>query len=149
MNLLDCTKYSMYLVGVVEGEERKIKTENKKIFWVIRQNTMTHKWTECRTLYYLHSALEKAAGERWAKIHLSTFACVCVCVCTLGYSVMSNSAAPWTVVSQAPLPMEFSMEEPWSGLPFPTPGDLPDPWIESASLVSPALARWFFIPSPT
>ena len=63
MNLLDCTKYSMYLVGVVEGEERKIKTENKKIFWMIRQNTMTHKWTECRTLYYSHSALEKAAGE--------------------------------------------------------------------------------------
>ena len=34
---------------------------------------------------------------------------------------------PWTVVCQAPLSMEFSRQEYWSGLPFPTPGDLPDP----------------------
>ena len=39
-------------------------------------------------------------------------------------------ATPWTVSSQAPLHMEFSRQEDWSGLPFPTPGDLPDPRIE-------------------
>ena len=33
---------------------------------------------------------------------------------------------PWTVVCQAPLSMEFSRQEYWSGLPFPSPGDLPD-----------------------
>ena len=43
--------------------------------------------------------------------------------------------------------MEFSRQEYWSGWPFPPPGDLPDPGIESASLVSPALAGWFFIAS--
>ena len=54
-------------------------------------------------------------------------------------SVMSDSAAPRTVVHQAPLSMEFSRQEHWSGLPFPSPGDLPDPRIKSASLASPAL----------
>ena len=49
-------------------------------------------------------------------------------------------ATPWTVACQAPLSMGFSKQEYWSGLSFPTPGDLPDPGIEPASLVSPALA---------
>ena len=44
-------------------------------------------------------------------------------------------ATPWTVASQAPLSMGFSRQEYWSGLPYPTPGDLPDPGIEPASLL--------------
>jgi len=40
---------------------------------------------------------------------------------------------PWTVVHQAPLSMEFSRQEDWSELPFPSPGDLPDPGIEPRS----------------
>ena len=40
---------------------------------------------------------------------------------------------PWTVACQAPLSMEFSRQEYWSGLPFPSPGDLPDPGIEPGS----------------
>ena len=42
-------------------------------------------------------------------------------------------ATPWTVAHQAPPSMEFSRQEYWSGLPFPSPEDLPDPWIESRS----------------
>ena len=44
----------------------------------------------------------------------------------------------WIVACQAPLSMGFSRQECWSGLPFPSPGDLPDPVIELASLMSPA-----------
>ena len=55
---------------------------------------------------------------------------VCVCVC----SVLSNSVTPW--------------QEYWSGFPFPSPGDLLNPGIESTSLVYPALAGGFFIPEP-
>ena len=51
---------------------------------------------------------------------------------------------PWTVAYQAPLSLGFSRQEYWSGLPFPSPGDLPDPGIEPASLMSPALAGGFF-----
>ena len=42
-------------------------------------------------------------------------------------------AAPWTVVHQAPLSMEFSRQEYWSGLSFPSPGDVPNPGIKPAS----------------
>ena len=42
-------------------------------------------------------------------------------------------ATPWTVAHQAPPSMEFSRQEYWSGLPFPSPGDLPDPGIEPGS----------------
>ena len=42
-------------------------------------------------------------------------------------------ATPWTVACQAPLSMGFSRQEYWSGLPFPSPGDLPDPGIEPGS----------------
>jgi len=52
---------------------------------------------------------------------------------------------PWAVAHQAPLSMGFSRQEYWSGLPFPTPGDLPDPEIEP---MSPALASGFFIAEP-
>ena len=58
--------------------------------------------------------------------------------------VFSNDplfAAPRTVAHQAPLSMEFSSQEYWSGLPFPSPGDLPDAGIKLASL---ALASRFF-----
>ena len=39
-------------------------------------------------------------------------------------------ATPWTVAHQAPMSMGFSRQEYWSGLPFPSPGDFPDPGIE-------------------
>ena len=42
-------------------------------------------------------------------------------------------ATPWTVAYQAPPSMGFSWQEYWSGLPFPSPGDLPDPGIEPGS----------------
>ena len=43
-------------------------------------------------------------------------------------------ATPWTIACQSPLSIEFSRQEYWSGLPFPSPGDLPDPGIEHGSL---------------
>ena len=56
---------------------------------------------------------------------------------------------PWTVACQAPLPMGFSRQGYWSGLPRPPPGDLPDPGIELTSLASPALAGRIFITAAT
>ena len=52
---------------------------------------------------------------------------------------------PWTVARQAPLLMGFSRQEYWSGLPFPSPGDLPNPGIKP---VSPVLAGKFFTTEP-
>ena len=55
--------------------------------------------------------------------------------CTvLSCSVVSDSfATPWTVACQASLSMAFPRQEYWSGLPFPPPGNLPDPGIERGS----------------
>ena len=59
---------------------------------------------------------------------------------------MSDSfVTPWTVACQAPLSMGFPRQEYWSGLPFPSSGDLPNPGIEPSS---PALAGGFFTTEP-
>ena len=70
-----------------------------------------------------------------------------VCVRLLSCSVMSDSAAPWTVALQAPLSTGVSRQGYWSGLPFPSPGGLPHPGVEPESLSSPALADRFFTTS--
>ena len=63
-----------------------------------------------------------------------------VSVCVL-VTVKLDSDTPRTVAHQAPLSMEFSRQEYWSGLPFPSPGDLPDPGIEPGF---PALQKDYF-----
>ena len=57
---------------------------------------------------------------------------------------MSSSVTLWTIAHQVPLSMEFARQEYLSGLPFPSPGDLPDSEIEPRSFASPALAGGFF-----
>ena len=56
------------------------------------------------------------------------------CSCGGGGGLVTESsptlAAPWTVACRAPLSMRFSRQEYWSGLPFPSPGDLPNPRIK-------------------
>ena len=58
-------------------------------------------------------------------------------LCHLGGGLVAKScptlATPWTVACQAPLSTGFSRQAYWSGLPFPSPGDLPDPGIEPGS----------------
>ena len=55
-------------------------------------------------------------------------------MCCAHYSVMSDSfVTSWIVAHQVPLSMGFSKQEYWSGLPFPFPGDLPDPGIKPRS----------------
>ena len=64
-------------------------------------------------------------------------------------SVMSDSLRHQIVAWQASLSIEFSRQKSWSGLPFPSPRDLPDLGIEPVPLVSPALAGRFFTTSST
>ena len=65
--------------------------------------------------------------------------CVCVCVCVLSH--VRFFATPWTVARQALLSMGFLRQEYWSGLPFPSPGDPPDPKVKPKS---PTLVGGFF-----
>ena len=73
---------------------------------------------------------------------------MCVCVCahtrTHMHSFMSDFVTSWTVAHQSPLLMEFSKQEHWCRLPFPSPGDLPNLRIEFMFLSSPILAGGCF-----
>ena len=55
-----------------------------------------------------------------------------LCVCTLGHVLLFVTS--WTLVYQVSLSMQFSSQEYWSGLPFPTTGSLPDPGIQPACI---------------
>ena len=69
---------------------------------------------------------------------------MCVCICAKLFSRVQLFTTPLTVAHQASLSMGFSRREHWSGFPFPSPGDRPDPENELLSLMSPALAGRFF-----
>ena len=77
------------------------------------------------------------------KTIVAMFLLISKCKCEKRYSIshVQLFVILWIVACQAPLSIEFCRQEYWSGLPFPPPGDLPDPGIEPAS---PALAGGFF-----
>ena len=60
------------------------------------------------------------------------------CCTALSHFIVQLCATPWTVACQPPLSMGFPRQEYWSGLPFPSSGDLPNPGIEPMSPMSPA-----------
>ena len=64
-------------------------------------------------------------------------------------SYLSMCLAPCTVAHRAPLSVEFFRQDYWSRLLFPTPGDLSEPGVKPASLMSPTLAGGFFTTSAT
>ena len=72
--------------------------------------------------------------------------CFCVLSC---FSRLGLFATLWTVAHQAPLSVGLSRQEYWSGLSFPPPGELPNPRIEPASLMSPASGGGFFTTTDT
>ena len=67
-------------------------------------------------------------------------------ICAQLLNCVQLLVTPWTVAHQVPLSVRFSRHEYWSGLPFPSPGDIPNPGTVPVSPVSPALAEGF---SPT
>ena len=81
-------------------------------------------------------------------INICVCVCVCVCVCAQLLSHVQFFVTPWTVAYQVALSIEFSRQEYWSRLPFPTPVDLHNPGINPLSLVSPALAEGFSTTAP-
>ena len=94
-------------------------------------------------LILLHYILQMVKIVNFMLCNLCVFVCVCVCACVL--SPDQYFAIPWTGALQAPGSVEFPRQIYWSGLPFPTPRDLPNPGIEP---VSPALAGRCFTTAP-
>ena len=111
----------------------KLLFKNRYIFALKRNSNMTGK-------YVLESEnpLEEP-GTKDSDIGVFFVHMVC-CICAQS----CLTATPWTVALQAPLFMGFSRQEYWSGLPFPSPEDLPNPGIKPKTPVSLALASSFF-----
>ena len=93
---------------------------------------------------YLPASQSRRESVQRTHLHANTHMLVHACVLSR-LSCVTLCATPWTVMHQAPWSMGFSRQEYWSGLPFPPPGDLPNPGIEP---MSPALAGRFFTPEP-
>ena len=79
----------------------------------------------CTSRNYLPKVIASLKEDEWYtdQVHETRYWLSCV----------QLFVTPWTVAHQAPPSMEFSRQEYWSGLPFPSPGDLPDPGIEPGS----------------
>ena len=72
-----------------------------------------------------------------------------ITVCAQSLRHIQLFVTPWIVAHQAPLSMEFSRQEYWTGLPFPTPGGLQTQgWHHANLLTSPVLAGKFFTTMP-
>ena len=76
-------------------------------------------------------------------VHLLVISAILMYVPVQLLSCVQLFGTPWTVAPQAPLPMGFPKREYWSGLPFPPPGDPPDPGIEPLSLL---YCKWILYP---
>ena len=74
----------------------------------------------------------------WAQKHCFVYP-LCVCVCASHFNPVWLFVILWTIAHQPPLSMGFSRQEYWSGLPCPSPWDLPDTRIGPVSLTSPTL----------
>ena len=94
--------------------------------------------------YKLHIYLADTNVNCISVHHQETLKCCCHFVVFLVTQSCPALCDAKTVAHQAPLFIEFSRQEYWSGLPFPSPGDLPDPGIKPGS---PVLAGGFFTPS--
>ena len=90
------------------------------------QYSESHNKEQRRGPVMRRTGMSRTHSEQGTSVHMR----VCVCVCVYVLSRVQLFIIPWTTARQAPLSMGFSMQEYWSGLPFPSPGDLPDPRIE-------------------
>ena len=106
--------------------------------WFLRRG---HMWFLYRYFFSLAS---------FGIFYLSLIFCSLKMRCVLScFSHVWLFATPWTIPHQSPLSMEFSRQEYWNRLPFPSPGDLPNPGMDLIFLMSPALVGGFFTTSTT
>ena len=118
--------------------------------------------TECSMIRTLVTTWAQQCSNSWLffsdlqQVLFTVCVCVCVCVCARArvhvcalscFSHVRLFATLWTVAHQASLSMGFFKQEYWSGLPWPSPGDLPDPGIEPASPTYLSLVDRFFTTS--
>ena len=127
------TSFTVILISVRIILEIQISLKNMKAFATFQKFKRT-------TVVGLHYHFKLLLNQNLFHKQMVVAKCMCHLL-----SHVQLFATPWTVARQAPLSMGFSRQKHWSGLPFPSPGDLSDLGIEA---VSPALAGRFFTNEP-
>ena len=118
----------IYIKGNKIISEQASREKNRLL--VVRE-----KWGMVANGYRISFASNKLTFEFNSGVH----------ACTYVLSHIPLFVTSWTVAHQALVSVEFSSQKYWRGLPFPTPGDLPDPGMEPISLESLALTDRFFL----
>ena len=137
---LRCTVLGVYVLFFLFSEDSKktdfIWPKEPLIVYKVRK-VLLPSWLWCDFKRLFKISLSKYFSVDVEHIRRS----VCCCLVT----VVSNSfLIPWTIAQQTSLSMGFHRQEYWSGLPFPSPGDLPDPGTEP---ISPVLQVNYLPPS--
>ena len=156
---LGLTLLSPQILGTALGKKQLPQTgKNTSTAWYpschIRHTQQMFKWSPT---WFIHSfsnqPISQSQGNslgfnpapkgqsNWLQVLL------CYAKSLQSYLTLCDPGRLWIVAHQAPLSMEFSTQEYWSGLPCPPPGDLPNSGIKPASLTYPALAGRFFTTS--
>ena len=131
------TRFSCLLFYDLEQLERTRESKGPGNEWAVKQRVLatnqtlllTHRWE------FDSSAPQFPLLSSECEILISTIS-LRISLTSEPVKLLSHVrlfAIPWTVAYQSPPSMEFSRQEYWSGLPFPTPGDLPDPEMEPRS----------------
>ena len=102
---------------------------------IIQCKARTEKKIENSTVFPLNILYTVKTDFSWNSFVM------CKCACAQSLSFVWPFTTPWIVACEVPLSMEFPRQEYWNGLPFPTPGNLPNPGTEPTS---PALEGRFF-----
>ena len=131
--------HPLYLSSPTWGE-RKRKLKNICEFhrtegWGLTERLWPNHWTADAS--HLLDGHHITTG--WFTAVLFTQCIISLCTCARSCWLF---ATPWTVAHQAPLSAKFSRQEHWSGLPFPPPGDLPNPGTDTLKLKSKENKDW-------
>ena len=133
-------------------QERGVHKRRNKKQWLSQEKQVAKGQDQQKNDYSLYTFLYFLYFIPCKCISYSVCVCVytqsCLTLCDPMDYILPLFATPWTVSCLGPLFMEFSRQEYWSGLPFPTLGDLPDPGIKPKSSSSPALVSRFFTTVP-
>ena len=136
--------HNIQFLGLLTVGWLKITTVRETLKYII---LTTQRRAEPNTKLVLFQVISPSLSN--SLVHYTEAACLYLLLTTLlcmpnHFSCVQFFETPWTVALQVPLSMGLSPQEHWSGLPFPPPGDLPNPGIEPWSLMSPALPSEFF-----
>ena len=107
--------------------EPRRHTERQSIPENDKQNVYLDPWR-------LKGCKRDTGMEKEFRAHCGECVCACVDAPCCHFSHVRLFETPWTIAHKAPFSTKFSRQEYWSGLPFPSPGDLPDPGIKPRSL---------------